>query len=81
MTRPLTIGQRITAKREARGLSQQALADRCGIKTQNLNRVERDKRLNIRSDTIIALCRALGCSSDYLLGLDVDEEDEEHPAA
>jgi len=76
-----TIGQRIEHERKRQGLTLQQLALKCGLRFQNLSRLERgDRGGHVRSDTLIKVCRALGCSSDYLLGLDTDD-DKQEPSA
>lgn len=60
-------GARLTAAREARGLSQAELAKLAGLQPAAIGHFERDRRkpsfANVR-----ALARALNISSDYLLG-------------
>jgi DNA-binding Xre family transcriptional regulator len=46
------------------------LAYRAGMTQAKLSNVENDTaRAGIRTDTLLAICLALGCSADYLLGL------------
>jgi DNA-binding Xre family transcriptional regulator len=61
--------KRLGEMREARRLSQTALAEQCGMNLGNLNELERAKASGVRGDTVVRLCRILGCSADYLLGL------------
>src|SRR5215471_13848135 len=67
-----SLGARLTHVREVRGLSQQDLAQRTGLKVQNISRLEKGHRVHVRSDTLLRLAEALHCSSDYLLGLTDD---------
>jgi transcriptional regulator with XRE-family HTH domain len=53
-------------------MSQQNLAQRSGLKVQNISRLETDQREHVRSDTLRRLAEALGCSTDYLVGLTED---------
>lgn len=61
-----TMGERLKKCREAKGLSQQALADKVGLKSQGTIG-------NIESDTrgygarVVAIAEVLGVSPDYLL--------------
>jgi transcriptional regulator with XRE-family HTH domain len=65
-------GNRLKILRERHGFSQDELARRCGITSKHLRRFEAEGG-NPSAKTIIGLSKALGVSSDYLLGL-VDEE-------
>jgi len=60
-------GERLTAAREARELSQAELAQRAGLQTAAIGHFERNRRkpsfANVRS-----LAKALNISADYLLG-------------
>jgi transcriptional regulator with XRE-family HTH domain len=62
-----------------RRLSQQDVAERTGLKVQNISRLEQDHRVHVRSDTLRRLAEALGCSTDYLVGLVDDPEPAEKP--
>jgi transcriptional regulator with XRE-family HTH domain len=50
-------------------MSQQDVAERTGLKVQNISRLETDQRAHVRSDTLRRLAEALDCSADFLLGL------------
>jgi transcriptional regulator with XRE-family HTH domain len=71
----LTFGERISVLRRRKGLTQQELADQAAIKANTVARVERGKVKMLRGDTVFALAKALGTSSDYLLG-SADEPDD-----
>ena len=63
---------RLKAARAAMDLSQQALAERCGVSRQTINAIEKgDYNPTIR--LCRAICRALGRSLDELFG-----EEEAH---
>jgi transcriptional regulator with XRE-family HTH domain len=53
-------------------MSQRELAERTGLKVQHISRIETDEREHVRSDTLRRLAEALGCTSDYLIGLTDD---------
>jgi transcriptional regulator with XRE-family HTH domain len=71
-------GQRIIAARGKHGWTRRELAKRAGLHEQHLANVERGNRQRLEAETIIKLARALGCTTDHLLGIsDEVEEDEE----
>ncbi len=65
----MTIGKIIKTERQIKKLTQKQLAEKIGITQDSISLWETDKRL---PDTqyIIALCKVLEISADYLLGLD-----------
>jgi transcriptional regulator with XRE-family HTH domain len=63
-----TLGDRLARIRGYRRMSQQDLADRTGLKVQNISRLETDHREHVRSDTLVRLADGLQVSTDYLLG-------------
>jgi transcriptional regulator with XRE-family HTH domain len=67
-----SLGERLAQVRAVRRMSQQRLAQRTGLKIQNISRIETDQREHVRSDTLRRLAEALGCTSDYLIGLTED---------
>ena len=73
-----SLGARLTHVREVRRLSQQDLAQRTGLKVQNISRLEKGHRVHVRSDTLLRLAEALRCSADYLIGL-VDDPTPKRP--
>jgi transcriptional regulator with XRE-family HTH domain len=66
-------GQRVITAREQHGWTRRELAKRAGLHEQHLANVERGQRHRIEAETIIKLARALGCTTDALLGLAEDE--------
>ena len=80
----MSIGERLRRARLARGLTMRELAQMTGIRPAGISDLENDRRPGLHSDTLIRLCRALGVTSDYLLGLWEDwdpgqkEEQEEN---
>lgn len=66
-----TLGQRIRALRESRGMTQKDLADAAGILSANVSQYERDVRRNPKLDLILDLCTALEVTPGELLdGID-----------
>ncbi len=59
---------RLIQLRHAHGLSQAALGTLCGAGQQSISSWEKGE-YQCRSDSIIRLCKVLGVSADYLLGL------------
>jgi transcriptional regulator with XRE-family HTH domain len=55
-------------------LTQEELGQQVGVSKQAVNNWENDRRLP-RANDIVALCRVLGCTSDYLLEM-VDSPNE-----
>src|SRR5215471_8061989 len=66
-------GQRVILARNKHGWTRRELAKRAGLHEQHLANVERGERHRIEAETIIKLARALGCTTDSLLGLAADE--------
>lgn len=62
----IAVGERIRAIRHARGLTQEALAERCGISFSFLGHIERGTR-KMSLETLATLSEALNCSLDELL--------------
>jgi len=71
-----TIGQRVRAAREKRGVSQAELARQLEASVNAINMLEQDKILDPRASRLIGVARVLRVSADYLLGLKEDIESE-----
>jgi transcriptional regulator with XRE-family HTH domain len=63
-----TTGQKVKTLRQARRLSQPALAKLVGISQPSLANIESDKTKTLRGETLAGLCRVLNVSPDVLLG-------------
>ncbi len=63
----MTLGQNIQTARKAKGISQEALAEKIGVSRQALGKWEKDTALP-GVDNLQALARELGVSVDALLG-------------
>ena len=61
-------GVRLASMRGYRRLSQEQLGGYVGVTKQTISGWERGRRVP-DADAIVALCKALDCSADYLLGL------------
>lgn len=77
-----TLGERLSAVRERRGLTQGEVAQRAHLPQQAISRLERGDRTHVRSDVLARLAIALEVSADVLLGLRgiVDMADTTPPA-
>ena len=71
-------GQRLRERRHDRDLSQQGLADLMEAPQGWISELENARQTHVQADTVFRLCRALGVSADYLLGL-VDTPTAEMP--
>jgi transcriptional regulator with XRE-family HTH domain len=61
--------ERVIAARGRQGWTRRELAKRAGLHEQHLAKVERGTRQHVEAETIVNLARALGCTTDYLLGV------------
>jgi len=73
-----TTGDRIRAIREARGMTQDQLADDAKISKGFLSEVENNKR-NISSENLLRIANVLGASIDYLLRGETKEQTQRQP--
>ena len=69
-----TIGERLTVIRRRRGISQRQLAKHADMSATVLNRLERGLQC-VTAERIATLARLLETSTDYLLGLTIDDPD------
>lgn len=60
------IGKRIRQARIEQSMSQEMLAEQCGISTSFLGHIERGTR-KMSLETLVTLCSVLHISADYLL--------------
>ena len=67
MQHTISIGERLRTARKERGFSQRELADRAGISTDMISRIERDDR-GLSLPTMYKLADALGMDPSRLLG-------------
>jgi transcriptional regulator with XRE-family HTH domain len=73
-----TTGDRIRTIREARGMTQDQLADDAKISKGFLSEVENNKR-NISSENLLRIANVLGASIDYLLRGETKEQTQRQP--
>lgn len=66
-------GERIKAQRLKRGLTQQELGEKIGVKKAAINKYETGLVVNLKRSTIAALAEILGVTPGYLMGWTDDE--------
>jgi transcriptional regulator with XRE-family HTH domain len=66
------LGERLRRRRKDQQMSQQELARLMQIPQSWISDLENGKRPHVEADTVYRFCRALGCTSDYLVGLTDD---------
>lgn len=64
----MSIGKRIASVRGFRLMTQDELGAAVGVTKQTISGWEHDRRTP-DADDVAAICRALGCSADYILEL------------
>jgi repressor LexA len=69
----MTLGKRVQQRRRQLKLTQEVLAERVGVKRGTIADLERNIRHVVGSDTLKKLAQALGCTTDYLVGMYDDD--------
>lgn len=59
------MGERVKELRKALGLSQEAFANKIGLKGSSLSLIESNQR-NVTNQNIISICREFGANEDWL---------------
>lgn len=70
------IGPRVQSAREQAGMTKANLAQKAGLRWAQLHKIESGQRLQVSAETVKRLARALRVTTDYLLGMDIPEEEE-----
>jgi transcriptional regulator with XRE-family HTH domain len=71
----MSLGERLKAIRERRGLSQNELSRRSGVRQALISELEAGKKMDTTGLALVRLARVLAVSVDYLLGtFDPDSE-------
>lgn len=65
----VTFGHRLRQARKDAGLSQADLAERIGVQQPWISEMEHGRQGPVSANTLLHLARALGVSTEYLLGL------------
>jgi transcriptional regulator with XRE-family HTH domain len=73
-----TIGERVKAAREKRGMKQAELARKLGCSVNALSMLEHNTISDPRASRIIGIAEALQVSADYLLGLSQTKQEKAH---
>ena len=68
------LGQKLKQLREGHGWGQSECARQVGMDRATYVRLEQGRKPRVEGETIVRLCHALGCTSDYLLGLSGEAE-------
>jgi transcriptional regulator with XRE-family HTH domain len=77
----MRIGDRIKLLRQKRRLTQVELAERAKVSQTVISRLESNLNQTVNSDVLKGLAKALGCTTDYLVGMHEDEDSERLAAA
>lgn len=72
----MALGEKVARLRRERGLTQTELATKAGVDQAIISRLEHQKSTQVRSEVLKALAKALGCTTDYLVGMHEDESVE-----
>jgi DNA-binding XRE family transcriptional regulator len=75
MQLPATFGGRLHMARWQAGLEQRQLGSRVGLTGHTIGRLERGQTTQISIDALRRIARELGVTTDWLLAMDVPEED------
>jgi transcriptional regulator with XRE-family HTH domain len=71
----MSLGERLKLIRERRGLSQNELSRRSGVRQALISELEAGKKTDTTGGALVRLARVLAVSVDYLLGtFDPDSE-------
>ena len=62
------LGKLVRIRRKGLGLTQEELAEVLGVSTSFVGHIERGTR-KLSVETLHGLCRALGVSADFLIGI------------
>ena len=73
------IGTRIHKLRQQRKMSQQELARLVGVNQSFISKMESGEQINPNAETLKRLARALGCTTDYLVGMYEEDESDFEP--
>lgn len=73
----MTIGENIKQLRLARGMTQEELANRLGVKKSAISKYEKGHVVNLKRSTIEKLATALNVQPTTIMGWTIDSESEE----
>jgi len=75
----MTLGDRVKSRRHRLGLTQEELAHRAQVRRPTIAELETNRRFTVSSEVLRRLAHALGCTTDYLVGMHEDEGSEREP--
>ena len=75
----LSFGERIAVLRRRQGMTQRKLGEESAVHWNTIARLERGKLTDLPGKAVARVAKALGTSTDYLLGLRENEESEQVP--
>jgi transcriptional regulator with XRE-family HTH domain len=76
----MTFGERIGVLRRRQGLTQRELGEESGVHPNTIARLERGRLTDLPGKAVARVAKALGTTTDYLLGLTEDESGVESEA-
>jgi transcriptional regulator with XRE-family HTH domain len=71
---PMTLGERILILRRRQDMTQQQLAKEAGLNKNTIARLEQRSLKDLGGQSVAKIAKALGTSTDYLLGLSEEED-------
>jgi transcriptional regulator with XRE-family HTH domain len=71
-----SIAERVETLRKEKGWTKTELARRSGLNQMHVYKICAGIRTKIEAETIRKLARAFGTTTDYLLGMDAEDESE-----
>ena len=78
----MTLGERLLILRRRQAMTQQQLAKEAGLNKNTIARLEQGNLKDLGGQSVVKLAKALGTSTDFLLGMtERDEMSELLPAA
>jgi len=77
----MTTGEKIKALRLEKGMTQEELGDKLGVKKAAVHKWETGLVVNIKRSTLAKLCAVLDTTPDYLMGYKQQEEPQADPLA
>lgn len=69
------IGDIVLAERKQKGLTQEQLAEKCGLSNQTIANIEQGR--NCKIESFVAVIKSLGLSADFILGISNAENELE----
>lgn len=73
----MTLGERILILRRRQDMTQRQLAKESGLNTNTIARLEQGNLKDLGGQSVVKIARALGTSTDFLLGMTRREEPQE----